>query len=113
MKQISYSGVTFVTTDRVSAALLDLTAKLGTTNSTMSVEVPAFREGSDVPSVVGLVIGPSSELASMTTDWDGPEPEDSATVADFTDFTHSLVVAKPVASPPDEEPMMTALDEPV
>jgi hypothetical protein len=79
MKRVSYAGESFLTTDTVADALVDLTAALGRTQKAEVVEVPAVdREGKI--QAVRLVVGPASQIVAIHVDSRYGEPEVGDTV---------------------------------
>jgi hypothetical protein len=67
MKRVTYAGETFLTTDPVADALVDLTAALGRSGKAEVVEVPAV-DDSGTPHQVRLVVGPASQMSAVQVD---------------------------------------------
>jgi hypothetical protein len=105
VKQITYSGAQFVTSDAVESALMDLVASLGSADSTMHVEIPSWQLG--VEKTIGIVIGPSSEIISAPIDSDMVEPVEEPAVGELRRLTNSLGPSRPVADrmPPPNDTM--------
>jgi hypothetical protein len=80
MKRVSYAGESFLTTDTVADALVDLTAALGRNQKAEVVEVPSVDlEGRT--QAVRLVVGPASQIVAIHVDsrWGEPEVGDTVT----------------------------------
>jgi hypothetical protein len=112
VKQITYAGLDFVTGDDIANALLELVAKLGTTNSTMNVEIPAYDASSKKVSVVDFVIGPSSEIVAVPIDGTGyPALEEQDAVQELNQRAARVGVAShPI---PEEKTSIASFDEPI
>ncbi len=78
MKSVTYAGLTFLTSDEIADALLQLAAALGQNERAETVEIPVITEDG-VLSSVQLVIGPASQFISR--------PIESAFAAPVSDET--------------------------
>ena len=107
VKRISYSGAQFVTSDAVETALMDLVAGLGSADSTMHVEIPAWERG--IEKTIGIVIGPSSEIISEPIESDLDEPPVEPAVAELRRLSNSLRPSRPIA---DSDPQLSQSIEP-
>ena len=103
VKQITYAGATFVTGDAIAGALLDLVAELGSTVSTMNVEIPAYDGENPNVTMVDFVIGPSSEMVAIPVTSEHDELEDGDAVAGLRARAASLNIAHPIAVADDED----------
>ncbi|WP_150956361.1 hypothetical protein [Microbacterium testaceum] len=74
MREISYAGGHFTTTDEVADALLKLAVGLARVGTSEQVEVPITR-GHDAHGVAWLMVGLGSSILSMPCDWSGAEPD--------------------------------------
>lgn len=74
MREISYAGGQFTTTDEVSDALLELAVGLAKAGKSERVEVPIIRSD-DVQDVAWLMVGLGSSLLSMPREWGRQEPD--------------------------------------
>jgi hypothetical protein len=74
MREVSYAGGRFTTTDDVADALLELAVGLAKAGTSERVEVPIVRSG-DVHDVACLAVGLGSSMLSMPCDWGGAEPD--------------------------------------
>ena len=88
MKRISYSGASFLTADRVADSLLLLVAAIRDHHGAEVVELPAVGIGGE-PVVVQLVVGPASEIISMSEG--APGGESASTEPDTTEVVDYLV----------------------
>jgi hypothetical protein len=100
MKRVSYAGESFLTTDTVADALVDLTAALGRTKNAEVVEVPAVDlEGK--MQAVRLVVGPASQIVTIHVEslYGEPEVGDAVTrlraQAQATDRPNVAVTSSP------------------
>lgn len=74
MKRVEYVTGSFVTSDAVADALLELVAMLGRDDEARVVHVPSVEtDGSTV--TVDLVVGPASQVRATAEKTDIPEPE--------------------------------------
>lgn len=89
MKKVSYVGDSFITSDAVADALLDLTAALGRTGGSDAVEVPTV-DGAGAADMVRLVLGPASQLVAAPHRSDFPEPDHGDAVEDLLARTRLL-----------------------
>ncbi|MDY7526507.1 MULTISPECIES: hypothetical protein [unclassified Cryobacterium] len=84
MKRMSFCGMTFLTTDAVADAVLELTALLTYGHNSELLVVPSFTlDGSE--RIVNLLVGPGSELISIPEDDFGAERDTSRAVAVLRD----------------------------
>jgi len=93
MKRVSYGGASFLTADRVADALLLLVAAIRDHHGAEVVELPAVGNGGE-PVVVQLVVGPASEIISMSEGAPGAEPgstEPGSTEPDTTEVVDYLL----------------------
>ncbi|MEF2977163.1 hypothetical protein [Subtercola sp. YIM 133946] len=97
MKRISYSGGSFVTTDGVADALLHFVAALGSSHRAEAVEIPVIDADGEADTVQ-LVIGPASELVSVSERTTFAEPDSTLAVAHLRRRTDLLAVPRPVAT---------------
>lgn len=74
MREVSYAGGQFMTTDDVAASLLELAVGIAKAGTSERVEVPIVRNG-DVHDVAWLMVGLGSSMLSMPCDWGGAEPD--------------------------------------
>lgn len=88
MKRISYSGASFLTADRVADSLLLLVAAIRDHHGAEVVELPAVGNGGE-PVVVQLVVGPASEIISMSEG--APAAEPGSTEPDTTEVVDYLL----------------------
>jgi hypothetical protein len=79
MKRVSYAGETFLTTDAVADALVDLTAALGRSHKAEVVELPAVDSNGEARPV-RLVIGPASQISAVHAETGYEEPDTGDTV---------------------------------
>jgi len=79
MREVSYAGGTFVTSDEVTEALLDYAAALANAERAATLEVPAA--GTDGPEIVQVLVGPSSQIVATPIAQEGP-PLDAAAFLD-------------------------------
>ncbi|MGO4691478.1 hypothetical protein [Glaciibacter sp. 2TAF33] len=89
MKRVSYAGESFLTTDSVADALVDLTAALGRSQNADVVEVPAVDTNGDVLTV-RLVVGPASQLSAVHVESGYPDPDTGDTVGRLQDRVRTL-----------------------
>ncbi|MCU1482135.1 MAG: hypothetical protein JWQ19_2921 [Subtercola sp.] len=97
MKRISYSGGSFLTTDGVADALLHFVAALGSSHRAEAIEIPVMRDDGE-EDTVQLVIGPASELVSVTESTAFSAPDSRDAIARLNALTDSLRVPHPVAT---------------
>ncbi|GGF29510.1 hypothetical protein [Subtercola lobariae] len=97
MKRISYSGGSFLTTDSVAGALLHFVAALGSSHRAEAIEIPVLHDDGR-EDTIQLVIGPASELVSVSEATSFAEPDSSAAVENLHKRTESLAVPRPVAA---------------
>ncbi|OZD55398.1 hypothetical protein CH252_05880 [Rhodococcus sp. 06-1477-1B] len=91
MRRINYAGGSFVTTDEVSTALLQLVAGIAARGLSQYVEVPVTTtDAPDHEGVAQLIVGIGSSMMSLPTDWVGVEP-------DFS--THAVMMQMQAAYP--------------
>lgn len=74
MREVSYAGGRFTTTDDVAASLLELAVGLAKAGTSERVEVRIVRSG-DMHDVAWLMLGLGSSVLSMPCDWGGVEPD--------------------------------------
>ncbi len=74
MREVSYAGGRFTTTDDVADALFELAVGLAKAGTSQRVEVPIVRSG-DIHDVAWLLVGLGSSMLSMPCDWGGMEPD--------------------------------------
>ena len=79
MKRVSYAGETFLTTDAVADALVDLTAVLGRSHKAEVVELSAVDENGETREV-RLVVGPASQISAVHVETEYEEPDTGDTV---------------------------------
>jgi hypothetical protein len=79
MKRVSYAGETFLTTDAVADALVDLTAALGRSHKAEVVELRAVYSHGE-SRVVRLVVGPASQISAVHIETGYEEPDTGDTV---------------------------------
>jgi hypothetical protein len=70
MRQVSYTGGTFLTGDAIAALLVDYAAELANSERAAAVWVPT-PDGADVE----LLLGPASELLTTPADDQRPDPD--------------------------------------
>ena len=97
MKRVSYGGTSFLAADRVADSLLLLVAAIRDCHSVEVVELPAVGNGGE-RMVVQLVIGPMSEIITMSegvpgAEVGGTEPETTEVVDYLLDRIEYLSVA--------------------
>lgn len=66
MREVSYAGGTFVTSDEIADALLDYAAALANADRATAISVPAL--GPDGPIEVRILVGPASQIVTATID---------------------------------------------
>lgn len=89
MKRVSFCGSSFLTTDEVADALLQLVAVLAHGHGSEMLEIPAV--GSDGKTViVQLVVGPTSELLTIPEEVPSAEPNTADAVAYLRDHAQTL-----------------------
>ena len=86
---------------------MDLVAGLGSADSTMHVEIPAWERG--IEKTIGIVIGPSSEIISEPIESDLDEPPVEPAVAELRRLSNSLRPSRPIA---DSDPQLSQSIEP-
>jgi hypothetical protein len=79
MRRVSYSGASFLTTDRASDALLSLAAALSNVQSSEVVEIAAIDDDGE-PMVVKLVLRVASGIISLPESSSFPEPDTTDSV---------------------------------
>jgi hypothetical protein len=90
MKRMSFCGMTFLTTDAVADAVLELTALLTDGHKSELLVVPSFtHDGSEI--LVNLLVAPGSELISVPEDGVGAERDTLRAVAVLRDQIDVLV----------------------
>lgn len=94
MKRVVYAGGSFLTTDELADAVLELTAALGRHGTADMVIVPTATgvEGSTIE----IVIGPASQLTAITEDSSLPIPEPGEELAAIRARIASLGPVRPV-----------------
>jgi hypothetical protein len=97
MKRISYSGGSFLTTDTVADALLHFVAALGSSHRAEAIEIPVLHDDGEADTVQ-LVIGPASELVSVSESTSFADPDSHEAVQRLHARTESLHSPRPVAS---------------
>lgn len=95
MKRISYSGGSFLTSDAVADALLQLTAALGRSGSAETVDVPTVNESGDI-SALQLVLGPASQLTSQSEKSTVSDPDAPETVIEIERLAALVGPSRPV-----------------
>ena len=88
MKRVSYGGASFLTADRVADSLLLLVAAIRDCHGVEVVELPAVGNGGE-PVVVQLVVGPASEIISVSEA--APEAELASIEPDTTEVVDYLL----------------------
>jgi hypothetical protein len=78
MRQVSYAGGTFVTSDRIADALLEYAAALANAARASIVDVPVVGDGH-----IRMLIGPASQVMSQAT-------EDASLEPDGTEFLDDI-----------------------
>lgn len=99
---MTYAGESFLTSDSVADALIDLTASLGRTQKAEVVELAAV-DAHGKAQLVRLVIGPASQIVTIHVDSALQEPEAGDVVARLkakTRATETRNIAVPTASVP-------------
>lgn len=86
MKSVTYAGLTFLTSDEIADALLQLAAALGQNERAETVEIPVITSEGALSSVQ-LVIGPASQFISRPIDSAFAEPASDETL---THLRHRL-----------------------
>lgn len=94
MKRVSYDGASFLTADRIADSLLLLVAAVRDFHGVEVVELPAVGNGGE-PMVVQLVIGPMSEIVTVSegapeAELGGTEPETTEVVEYLLDRVQDL-----------------------
>lgn len=74
MRQVSYAGGRFVTTDEIADALLHLVVGIASTGVPQLVEVPIVVVGAG-QDVAWMTVGPSSSILSMPFSWIDEVPD--------------------------------------
>jgi hypothetical protein len=78
MRQVSYAGGTFVTSDGIADALLEYAAALANAARASIVDVPVVGDGH-----IRMLIGPASQVMAQST-------EDASLEPDGTEFLEDL-----------------------
>jgi hypothetical protein len=73
MKRINYAGVAIITSDAVSAALLDYAVRLIRTSDAVAVDIPVLEENGTTKTHT-VLLGPGVQLD--VSDVDGLDPEE-------------------------------------
>ena len=89
MKEVTYGGGSFVTSDEIAEALLEYAAALGNADRAATVHVPTAGLSPDVTEVTVLV-GPSSQLLSEPYDGGETDPDGAAFLSDVGDRIKGL-----------------------
>jgi hypothetical protein len=109
MKRVSYAGQSFLTTDAVADALVDLTAAISRGHKAEIVEVPVIDErGQTQPA--RLVLDPSSHLIAIQEESHQPEPELNDVARQFR-LRARAVRSRHLATPTPAEPSAFGFDE--
>jgi hypothetical protein len=82
MREITYAGGSFVTSDEIAQALLEYGAALANADRAATVHVPAIAGGA--PDVTVLV-GPASQLMATPYDGSGEDPDGAKFITDVGD----------------------------
>ncbi|MCU1424274.1 MAG: hypothetical protein JWM51_565 [Microbacteriaceae bacterium] len=100
MKRVSYAGTSFITGSEIADALLGFVAALGLSGESARVNIPAV-DFDSVPTIVDLVIGPSSEIVAIRLPTAGVELQDKEVVHDLEERARNLARPRGVASTAD------------
>jgi hypothetical protein len=106
VKKVSYGGLTFLTTDSIADALVDLAAALPTPEI---VEVPIIDDAGTVQPA-RLVIGPTSHLITVPEHSAVADPDDNGTAAQLRKRA-SIVRSSHTAIATATEPLSTGFEE--
>jgi hypothetical protein len=87
MRQITYAGGSFITSDAVAQALLDYGAALANADRAATVHVPATGLPGDN---VAVLVGPASQLLAQPYDGPDEEIDGTAFIHEVTDRTRQL-----------------------
>ena len=110
MKRVSYVEGTFLTSDSVADALLDLVATVGRRSTATVAHVPTVGlDGAIV--ITDIVIGPASQIRSDPEDSLFPEPESAAALNDLAELRRTVGVS--IARPDDSMPVPPVWQEEV
>jgi len=89
MKEITYGGGSFVTSDAIAEALLEYGAALANADRAATVHVPTAGLSGDVTEVTVLV-GPSSQILVGPYDGGEADPDGTVFISDVDDKIKSL-----------------------
>lgn len=89
MERIHYAGGTVVTGTEISRALLQYAAALARNDTSATVDVPVLDEHGHT-TTANMLIGPASQLISLSEVTDGAEIVDEELVADLRMKTDQL-----------------------
>ena len=101
MKRVSYVEGTFLTSDSVADALLDLVATVGRRASATVAHVPTVGANGEIV-ITDIVIGPASQIRSDPEDSQYPEPESLTALSDLAELRRTVGVS--IARPDDSTP---------
>ncbi|TFC01067.1 hypothetical protein E3O42_11375 [Cryobacterium adonitolivorans] len=93
MKRVWYCGESFLTTDGVADALVELVVAFPDGHGSELLELPAVDRGGDEV-VVQVIVGPGSELISVPEESMAGEPDTLKTVAHLRSRMRTTTVAR-------------------
>ncbi|GAB2449337.1 hypothetical protein HD599_002002 [Conyzicola lurida] len=96
MRRVYYSSGSVLTADSIAAAVLEYAEALAKNGRADIVAVPVVLASGHVGTAT-LLIGPTSQLASVTEESELPSPDDDQLVADLQDRSRRLGSPKPAA----------------
>lgn len=112
MKRVSYGGTSFLTADRVADSLVLLVAAVREGHRVELLELPAIGSAGESV-VVQLVVGPTSEIISMSEGAQGSDVDNAVpNAAEIVDYLLERIEDMSLDDPPTIFETMVVMSDP-